>query len=40
MSLIRFLLHAFPLGLYFGLGVVAIGAVAWLKGYVGRSGHA
>ncbi|HWS86917.1 MAG TPA: hypothetical protein VN282_08125 [Pyrinomonadaceae bacterium] len=28
------------LGLYFGLGLVAIGAVAWLKGYVGRSGHA
>ena len=28
------------LGLYFGLGIVAIGAVSWLKHYRGRTGHA
>lgn len=28
------------LGLYFGLGIVAIGAVAGLKGYAGRRRHA
>jgi hypothetical protein len=28
------------LGLYFGLGVIAIGAVAWLKGFARRTGHA
>lgn len=28
------------LGIYFGLGVVAIGAVAGLKGYARRRGHA
>lgn len=28
------------LGLYFGLGIIAIGAVAGLKGYIGRRRHA